>query len=296
MRQIFSVRFFAAVGAVVGLFFLLTTIFATREVIEGDNGGPPPVEFHKIDFVEEVAASTNPAFALTIDGVAANDTTLTIDASRSLLIVADTPGENHCPRFPADGACAVVADLLGEAVVWFALVPNGTDRTVDLPAIDTLDDGVATLVNGWQFPFAPVLDRRCSGEEFTSYREFRDLLGDDFTSVYGIDDRRLVAVECRTRVDFAPEIVPPDDGPGATVPPPPDDQDPLEPDVELEEGIGAAIVGVTLDEAVERLVGAGWAVRTDDVDDPDDTFTPDVRAGRVMVLHRSGTVVGVAVG
>jgi hypothetical protein len=99
----------------------------------------------------------------------------------------------------------VVADLLGEAVVWFALVPNGTDRTVDLPAIDTLDDGVATLVNGWQLPFAPVLDRRCAGEDFTSYREFRELLGDEFTSVFSIDDRRLVAVECRTRVDFAPE-------------------------------------------------------------------------------------------
>jgi hypothetical protein len=217
MRQIFSVRFFAAVGGVVGLFFLLTTIFATRGVIEGGDDGPPPVELHKIDFVEEVAAVTNPDFALTIDGVAANDTYLIIDESRSLLIVSDTPGVNDCPRFPTPRSCAVVADLLGEAVVWFALVPNGTNRTVDLPAIDTLADGVATLVNGWQLPFAPVLDRRCTGEDFTSYREFRELLGDDFTSVYDIDDRRLTAVECRTRVDYAPEPDP--DAVTATTPP-----------------------------------------------------------------------------
>jgi hypothetical protein len=210
MRQIFSVRFFAAVGGVVGLFFLLTTIFATREVIEGGDDGPPAVELHRIDFVEEIQAVTNPQFALTIEGLAANDTDLIIDPSRTLRIVEGTPGVEHCPRFPAAGACAVVADLLGEAVVWFALIPNGSNRTVDLPAIDTLDAGLATLVNGWQLPFAPVLDRRCP-DEFTSYREFRDVLGDDFTSVYGIDDLRLVAVECNVRVDYAPVVTIPDD-------------------------------------------------------------------------------------
>lgn len=204
MREIFSVRFFAAVGCVIGLFFLLTTIFATREVIEGDDSGPPALEIHKIDFVDQVFSSRNERFTLTSDGVAAGDTELIIDGARSLRIVADTPGVDHCPRFPAVGACAVLADLLGEGVVWFALVPSGNDRTVDLPAIDSLDDGIATLVNGWQVPFAPVLDRRCD-DDFESYRQFRAVLGDDFTSVFDLDERRLVAVECRTRVAYAPE-------------------------------------------------------------------------------------------
>ena len=95
--------------------------------------------------------------------------------------------------------------LHGEGVVWFALVPMGPNRTVRLPAIDVLDDGLATLVNGWQLPFAPVLDRRCE-DEFVSYRELRDALGDDFTSVYAIEERRLVAVECRVRVPYAPSL------------------------------------------------------------------------------------------
>jgi hypothetical protein len=209
MRQIFSVRFFAAVGAVVGLFLLLTTIFATQEVIDGDGGSDRDVvEPHAIDLVEQVFSSRNPDFRLDADGLAANDTELIIDGSRSLFVVTGTPGENHCPGFGEIGACAVVADLLGEAVVWFALVPMGPDRTVELPAIDVLEDGIATLVNGWQLPFAPILDRRCRDEDFESYREFRDLLGDDFTSIYGLEDRRLTAVECRTRVPYAPESTP----------------------------------------------------------------------------------------
>lgn len=303
MRQIFSVRFFAAVGGVVALFFLLTTIFATREVIEGGDDGPAEVELRQIDFIEEIQAVTNPQFSLTFDGVAANDTDLVIDPSRTLRIVRDTPGVDHCPRFPAAGGCAVVADLLGEAVVWFALVPNGTNRAVDLPAIDTLDDGLATLVNGWQMPFAPVLDRRCP-DEFTSYREFRDTLGDDFTSVYGIEERRLVAVECNVRVDYAPIVTVPDDdsnendGPDVTVPEPPSGTaNGAELDLDdIGSSIAATVVGLELPDAIDRLGAAGWSVRTDDLDDPDETFTSDPRVDRVTVQHRDGVVVSVAVG
>lgn len=206
MREIFSVRFFAAVGAVAGLFFLLTTIFATRDAIEGDGGGDEVVlELHKIDMVEQVFASEDARFRIGFDGLAASDTTLYIDSSRVLRVVAGTPGEIRCPEFGQLGGCAVVADLLGEAVVWFALVPMGPNRTVLMPAIDTLDDDVATLVNGWQVAYAPVLDRRCPNEEFESYREFRDVMGDDFTAIFDLDQRRLSAVECRTRVSYAPE-------------------------------------------------------------------------------------------
>ncbi len=214
MREIFTIRFFAAVGGVVGLFFVLTTIFATREVIErvGDDD-VAVVELHRIDLVERVFSSRNPSFRIDAPdgeaGLAVGDTDLIIDGTRQLRIVAGTPGVNHCPDLEAIGACAVVADLLGEAAVWFALVPMGNGRAVDLPAIDTLDDGLATLVNGWQVPFAPVLDRRCgvgqNAEEFVSYREFREVLGDDFTAVYDLDERRLTAVECRQRVDYAPD-------------------------------------------------------------------------------------------
>ncbi len=208
MRQIFSVRFFAAVGAVVGLFFLLTTIFATSEAIDGGGGGDggetSTVALHKIDFVDRVFSVSNARFSVGRDGLAANDTKLVIDGTRAVGVSAGTPGEILCPDLGQPGACAVVADLLGEAVVWFALVPMGSNNTVRLPAIDTLDDETATLVNGWQVPFAPVLDRRCE-DEFVSYRDFREAFGDNFTAIYDIEDRRLSAVECQVKVPYAPE-------------------------------------------------------------------------------------------
>jgi len=213
MRQIFSIRFFAAVGGVVGLFFLLTTIFATREVIEGgDDESAATAQPRDLDFVEQVFSATNPAFGLDDDGLATADTDLIIDGQRRLRVVTGTPGASYCDVHGAPGSCAVVADLLGEGVVWFALIPDGSGTTIELPAIDVLEDGRATLVNGWRLPYAPVLDRRCrdDGEdvEFSSYREFREVMGDDFTSIYDTVERRLVAVECRTRVPFAPDPVP----------------------------------------------------------------------------------------
>lgn len=209
MREIFSLRFFAAVGAVVGLFFLLSTVFAAREVIDGDDGAGSTTRPHRIDFVEQVFSSREPGFRVSPDGVAASDTEFVIDRTRTIRIVTGTPAEDHCPRFGELGACAIVADLLGDGVVWFALVPMGQNRTVDFPAIDILEDGYAHLVNGWQLPYAPILDRRCQDAqrndiEFASYREFREVMGDDFTAVYSLDSRRLEAVECRVRVPYAP--------------------------------------------------------------------------------------------
>lgn len=213
MRQIFSIRFFAAIGAVVGLFFLLSTVFATQQVIEGDGADEAALQLRDVDFVEQVFSATNPRFRIGDDGLAADDTELIIDGQRRVRIVAGTPGESYCDVHAAPGVCALVADLLGEGVVWFALVPDGTASTVELPAIDVLEDGRATLVNGWRLPYASVLDRRCRDErnedvEFSSYREFREVMGDDFISIYDTVERRLVAVQCRTRVPYAPEPAP----------------------------------------------------------------------------------------
>jgi hypothetical protein len=205
MRQIFSLRFFLAVAAIVGLFVLLATIFQARDLIKGGDGtSDGAAVVHRIDLVGQVLSSSNPSLVFDADGLVTGETSFQLDPSRALRVVPGTPGENLCPVFPQPGACAVIADLLGEGVVWLALVPMGSNNTVDLPAIDALSDGLATLVNGWQVPYASVLDRRCRDEEFASYREFRDVMGDDFVAVFDIESRELVAVKCRTKVAYAP--------------------------------------------------------------------------------------------
>lgn len=193
MRQIFSLRFFAALGAVAGLFLLLTLMFG---------GGDPVAEMieehtvdRRVDLVAQVFAPVRNDFELGDDGVTRGTLELVLDADRTVRVVEGTHGEIDCDRLGEIGACAVIADLLGDAVVWFAIVPMGPSDTVELPAIDVLEDDFAVLVNGWRVPYANVLDRRCA-REFASYRELRDELGDGFTSIYSIEERQLVAVVC----------------------------------------------------------------------------------------------------
>lgn len=215
MRQIFSVRFFAAVGAVIGLFVvLLLALRGGDEVVPAAPTTTVPAP-REIDFVDWIYESTNPDFTVA-DGRATADTQLVIDGSRRLDIKAGTLAEQHCPQFGEIVRCAFLADLVGEGVVWVAVVPMNPNRTVDLPAIDTLDEGVATLVNGWQLPYAPILDRICGDFDFASYRELRVALGDDFTAVYSIDQQRLVAVECGQRVPYAPSVPVPTTSPSSS--------------------------------------------------------------------------------
>lgn len=193
MRQIFSVRFFAAIGAVAGLLLLLTMALGPRrgleELVEAETVP------RRIDLVSPVFTALRTDFELGPDGVTSGSMELVLDAERRVRVVPGTHGEITCEEIDRVGRCAVLLDLLGDAVVWFALVPLGPNDTVELPAIDTLEDEFAVLVNGWQVRYARVLDRRCP-REFASYREFRQELGGAFTSIFSIEDQRLIAVVC----------------------------------------------------------------------------------------------------
>jgi hypothetical protein len=219
VREIFSVRFFVAIGCVAGLLFLLVTFFTARDVIDqaiDDNGASAAeAQPRAIDLVDVVTATNNPAFQFSPDGEAVSAAEFVLDPSRKVTVVAGTPGEDDCGRVAEPGACAIVADLLGEGVVWFALVPMGNGRSVPLPAIDSLENGAATLVNGWRLPHAPALDRRCGPDElFESYRQWKQILGENFTTIYDIDQRQLTAVVCRQVVPYGPPPVPGVSDPG----------------------------------------------------------------------------------
>ena len=95
MREIFSVRFFVAIGAVAGLLFLLFTFFVARDVVDqaiSDNGADAAVyQPRAIDLVDVVASTDNPGFAFDEDGKAASNAQFTLDPSRKVTVVAGTP-------------------------------------------------------------------------------------------------------------------------------------------------------------------------------------------------------------
>ncbi|MGH9134495.1 MAG: hypothetical protein ACRDZZ_11195 [Ilumatobacteraceae bacterium] len=193
MRQIFTVRFFAAVGALLGLVVLLSAVFRGGGTV-AQLAERSPME-RRIDLVALVFSSRADDFTIGADGITTGSLDLVIDAERTMRIVPGTRGEANCDAIGEVAKCAVVADLLGDGVVWFAIVPLGASQTVELPAIVSLDDGFATLANGWQLPYAPILERRCA-REFESFTDFREQLGTDFVSVYSLTEGKLTDVVC----------------------------------------------------------------------------------------------------
>ena len=113
-------------------------------------------------------------------------------------VFAGTPGEVTCPDL--DQPCALLAETLGDTIVWFALVPMGPNFRFELPAIEALDGGYANLVNGWQVPYATVDRPRAAsgqpGESAESFGEFLRLAGRGAPLAVRLGRGEIIAVIC----------------------------------------------------------------------------------------------------
>lgn len=200
MRQVLSWRFVATVGALLGLTAVIYLAFGNNrsvaEVIEDE--GPPD---RRIDLVSIELGTTRDGFVLE-NGVTSGTMTMQVlppgftDAV-PVTVFPGTPGEITCADL--DRPCALLAQTLGDTIVWFALVPMGPNFRFDLPAIDALDGGYANLVNGWQVPYATIIDRRCRGfpgESAESFSEFLRIQGPAHRSLYDLGRGEITAVIC----------------------------------------------------------------------------------------------------
>lgn len=148
-------------------------ITAVQLVIgDGPRGGTDEDQVQpSIRKVETVASvmqiQASEAFAV-IDGVTVGSAVLTLDDGRVLNIARDTPGEIDCTDRTTPAACVLLADQLGEGVVWYALVnSNGpASRTLILPTLVDMVDGGDTgvLLNEWQVKLANGVVRTCAGQ------------------------------------------------------------------------------------------------------------------------------------
>ncbi len=211
MRQFVTWGFWLSLLALVGLTYgLLTWVrgqdddaLASQLPADVTVPGLVPAEPDptRIDLIAMVfAAQADPGFAIE-DGVATKGMQIRVDGLRYMEIRPGTPGENRCPDLDELAKCAVAADLLGEAVLWFSIVPLSPRNTVELPAVaEIIGGGRARLANGWIVDHARVLKRVCS-EDTVSLTDFIRRFGEDATSTYSLDEQRLVSVTCRPPSD-----------------------------------------------------------------------------------------------
>jgi uncharacterized protein related to proFAR isomerase len=90
----------------------------------------------------------------------------------------------------------VFADMLGDAVVWFAILPQAPRATVELPPIVDLVDGRAVFESGWRIPYAPVIERDCEGEDIPTFSDFLRRFGPDSVTIVDLETRQVTTVRC----------------------------------------------------------------------------------------------------
>lgn len=197
MRQFVSLRFWVALAALValtvGLWFVLVRddSQAVGAIVERR-----PDE-HRLDLLSLVySVEQDPGFAMTGGESAGADMRLILDGTRTMVVKPGTRGSVTCTEFVEIGRCAVAADLLGNAVVWFSLVPVEPDGTAEFPGIVAVrDDNWVLLANGWEVQRASVVERRCE-EDTPSLVDLVDTYGERATAVFDFDRQQVVAVVC----------------------------------------------------------------------------------------------------
>jgi hypothetical protein len=219
VRQFFTLRFWLSLLALAGLALGVAAFAESRE------GDQPTVEpgaatpDRTIDLVSWVYLIQPPPGFGIVDGRTTTDLALVLDGTRTMIVKAGTPGEIDCLGYTELARCTVAADLLGDAVLWFSVVPGVPGPTVDLPAVvELLDGGWVRLANGWVVPHAPVVDRSCP-EDTDALTEFINAFGETAKSTFDFERQQIVKVTCpRGASATTSSTVPFTTLPGITVP------------------------------------------------------------------------------
>ena len=240
MRQLFTWRFVAAIAALAGLALFVNAVFASDDDLAAVVA--PEVEPRRVDLIASVASvDTSDDFAVRFDGTTVGFIDFTFTDDRVMRAAPGTAADIDCDITVARGSrCAVFADLLGEAVIWFGLRERVDDERVELPAIVDLQDGYAVFENGWEIGYPPVIERSCRDEDIVSFGDFLRRFGDDSISTIDIETEQVVAARCAGT-----------DAPVVTTTLPPVDL----PEPGLDPGVDPAVDdGVVIDENVGTTI------------------------------------------
>ncbi len=174
--------------------------------LRGSPAASGPV-LRRVDLVAAVeSVSADPDWSFDGD-VTTGDASFELDDLRVLTVPRGTNTGRHdiapqCTDLVTPRACVLLADMLGEAVVWFALVPASGPKPAEelvLPGIvDMLENGdEGVFSNGWVIPLAAPTKRVCEGTDTQHLRDFITRFpGDSARSIVDLRTDRIVRVEC----------------------------------------------------------------------------------------------------
>lgn len=194
-----------AIGAAIAVLFVGNGIYSSL------SNGPGAVStdvHHKVDLVASVNSISVDANWKQEKVTSNGSLQLSLDDTRVLTIPEGTLVDDYdavpkCVDFTTPNACVLLADMLGDAVVWFALVPadkvSGM-QTLTLPGLVDMqangDEGI--LRNGWVVKLATPVKRVCENTDTTSLRDFITRFPDTAsTSTMNLTTDNIVSVKCK---------------------------------------------------------------------------------------------------
>ncbi len=193
MRQFFTLRFWLALAVLAAL---AVAALAVRTLGGTTASATTDAVGRRIDVVQWVFQATAAEGFEMKDGVTTADLSLQLDGARTMVVKAGTPGEVKCDDLLLPGRCTVAADLLGDAVLWFSIIPGGPDATIELPAVvELVSGGWVRLSNDWVLRHAPRVERSCSADT-SSLTDFINTFGERARSTFNYETQRIEKVTC----------------------------------------------------------------------------------------------------
>ncbi len=197
MRQFVSFRFWLTIVVLLGLTFGLWYLLVRKDTSVAVIGKPahPAVTQHRVNLLQPVySISADPGFAM-VNGTAGGDMQLALDATRTMVVKAGTPGEITCSKLAEINQCIVAADLLGDGVVWFSLIPNPQKASLVLPGITAVHkNNWVLLSNGWEVARNNAVVRNCDASSLDDF--VHQYGGSLSTSTFSFEQQQIIKVTC----------------------------------------------------------------------------------------------------
>ena len=196
MRQILTRRFILALG----LPIVLAAVWWLIALRGGSDTAVSGSQPHVISYTASVVTIQADANWAVKNGFTTGSARLAMDDGRTLFLAEAIPAEVTCTDRTTPNACVLLAEMLGDAPVWFALTPaKGDDPTTRLdlpPIVDMLKNGdEAVLSNGWIVPLATPTKRVCDTAT-SSLRDFIERFSEKMQVSLNLATDEIDTVRC----------------------------------------------------------------------------------------------------